>query len=72
MNCAECARLTAEYERLRRVYAMAVEALIATGYRATDAEYNKLKNSVAEARAQSEIAGFELDKHTFAVHLKAG
>jgi len=49
----------------------AVELLFATGYQATDAEYTKLKNSMEEARAQSEIAAFELNKHELSVHSKS-
>jgi hypothetical protein len=70
MDCAECARLTTEYERLRRTYVKVVELLFATGYRVTDVEYNTLRNSMEEAHAQSEIAAFELDKHKLSVHPK--
>jgi hypothetical protein len=42
MDCAECVRLTTEHERLRGAYVKAVELFFATGYRATDAEYNSL------------------------------
>jgi hypothetical protein len=68
MDCAECARLTTEHERLRRDYVKAVELLFAVGYRAADDEYIKLRNSMEEAHAQSEIAGFELNKHKLSVH----
>jgi hypothetical protein len=68
MDCAECARLKTEHERLRRVYVKAVDLFFATGYRATDAEHNMLKNSLEEARSQWEVARFELDKHKRSVH----
>jgi hypothetical protein len=68
MDCAECARLATDRERLRRAYVKAVELLFATGYRATDAEYTRLKNSLEEAHAQSEIAGFEVNRHKLSVH----
>jgi hypothetical protein len=68
MDCAECARLTTDHERLRRAYVKAVELLFATGYRATDTEYTRLKNSMEEAHAPSEIAGFELNQHKLSVH----
>jgi hypothetical protein len=72
MNCPECTRLMAEHQRLKQLYANAVELLFATGYQATDAEHKKLKNSIREAREQSEIARTAVDKHTFFVHSKAG
>jgi hypothetical protein len=72
MNCPECTRLMAEHQRLKRLYANAVELLFATGYQATDAEYKKLKNAIREAREQSEIARTAVDKHAFFAHSKAG
>lgn len=62
----------AEHERLKRLYATAVELLFATGYLIADAEHKKLKNSIEEARVQSEIARRELDQHRLFVHSKAG
>jgi hypothetical protein len=72
MNCPDCARLMAEHGRLKQLYAAAVDLLFATGYRVTDAEHKKLKNSVEEARVQSEIARRDLDSHRSLVHSKAG
>lgn len=72
MECPECARLTAEFERLKRLYGIAVDRRFAIGYQLTDAEYEELKNLVEEARAQSEIAGMNLETHRLAVHSKAG
>lgn len=72
MDCPECARLIAEHKRLKRSYAAAVEVLFATGYLVADAEHKKLRNSIEEARVQSEIAGRELDEHRLFVHSKAG
>jgi hypothetical protein len=68
----ECARLTDEFERLRRLYGMAVDRLFAVGHQVTDAEYEELKNSVDEGRVRSEIAGMNLANHRLAVHSKAG
>jgi hypothetical protein len=68
----ECARLTVEFERLKRLYGIAVDRRFAIGYQVTDAEYDELKNSVEEARVRSEIAGMNLEKHRLAVHSKAG
>lgn len=68
----ECARLTAEFERLRRLYGMAVDHLFTVGHQVTDAEYEELKNSVDDARVLSEIAGMNLANHRLAVHSKAG
>jgi hypothetical protein len=72
MNCPDCARLMAEHGRLKQLYATAVDLLFATGYQVTDAEHNKLKNSIEEARVQSEIARRDLDRHRHFVHSKAG
>jgi hypothetical protein len=72
MDCPECDRLMAEHERLKRIYATAVDLLFTTGYQAADSDYSKLRNSVEEAqRAQSEIAGFKLETHRIGVHSKA-
>jgi hypothetical protein len=59
----DCDNLAAEYERLKQVYAEAVDLLFTTGYQATDEEYLTLRNAVEEARAQSEIAGVRLSRH---------
>jgi hypothetical protein len=72
MDCPECARLMAEHQRLKRLYARAVDLLFATGYQATDAEHRKMKNSIDEARVQSDIARLELDKHRLFLHSRAG
>ena len=72
MECPDCARLTIEFERLKRFYGIAVDRLFATGYQITDAEHQELKNSVEEARVRFEIAGMNLEKHQLAVHSKAG
>jgi hypothetical protein len=61
-----------EHERLKQLYATAVDRLFAIGYQLTDAEHKKLKNSIEEARVQSEIARLDLDKHRLIVHSKAG
>ncbi len=61
-----------EHDRLKRLYAAAVDLLFATGYKVTEPEYAKLKNSTEEARVQVEIARLELERHRLAVHSKAG
>ena len=63
--------MQAEYAQLKKKYADAVDHLFAVGYRVTDAEYKKLKNSVEEARAQWEIARGKLDEHKLAVPTRA-
>jgi hypothetical protein len=63
MDCPECDRLTAEYERRKRHYFDAVELLFATGWQVTDGAHGALKNSVEEARAQWEISRFRLNTH---------
>jgi hypothetical protein len=72
VDCPECARLMAEHKRLKRIYATAVDHLFTTGYQVADVEYKELKNSIEEARVQSEIARRELDKHRLFLHSKAG
>lgn len=64
----DCAELTAEYERLKRRYAVIVNRLFTIGYQVTGAEYRELRNSVEEARIQTEIAGAQLKKHRLVVH----
>jgi hypothetical protein len=71
MNCPECARLLAEHQRLKQLYASAVDLFFATGYKAADAEHKKLKNAIGKARAQSEIARTAVEMHTLFVHSKA-
>ena len=71
------ANLTVEHARLKRLYGVAVDHLFAMGYQVTDAEYQRLKNSVEEARVQAQIAGTALAEHRAArvhakVHSKAG
>jgi hypothetical protein len=72
MECPECARLTVEFERLKRLYGVAVDRIFAIGYQVTDAEHEELKNFVEEARVRSEIAGMNLANHRLAVQSKAG
>ncbi len=72
MECPECARLTAEFERVTRLYGMAVDRLFTIGYQVADAEYEELKNFVDEGRVRSEIARMNCSNHRLAVHSKAG
>lgn len=72
MECPECARLTVEFERLTRLYGMAVDRLFTIGYQLTDAEHKELKNCVDEGRVRAEIARMNLANHRLAVHSKAG
>jgi hypothetical protein len=64
----DCAELTAEHERLKWRYAVIVNRLFSIGYQVTGAEYRELRNSVEEARIQTEIAEAQLKKHELAVH----
>jgi len=68
----ECARLTTEQERLKRLYGTTVDRLFAIGYQVTDAEYKKLRDSIEETFVQLQIAGQEIERHNFDVHSKAG
>jgi hypothetical protein len=64
----DCVELTAEHELLKRRYAVIVDRLFRIGYQVDAAEYRQLKNSVEEARIQTEIAGARLKKHRLGVH----
>jgi hypothetical protein len=59
----DCVELTAEYELLKRRYAVIVDRLFRIGYQVTGSEYRALKNSVEEAKIQAEIAGERLKNH---------
>jgi hypothetical protein len=60
MERSDYADLSAEHGRLRRIYAAAVDRLFALGYRVPDAEYQRLKNEVEQARVKAEIVGLKL------------
>jgi hypothetical protein len=63
MNCAECPRLLAQYETLKRDYATAVQALEAGRHRSSAREYIQLKIAVDATRRDSERAETELLQH---------
>ena len=63
MDCTKCDRLMAEDRHRRLLYASAVELFFASGWKASDAEYARLKNAVEETRTGSEIARFKLSQH---------
>jgi C4-type Zn-finger protein len=63
MDCPECSRLSADRERLKKVYETAVDLLFATGYRAEDCEYRRMKSSAAEARMNLETTQLKLESH---------
>jgi len=70
MDCAECARLVVEYERLEQAYATVVNVLNSRTETATASEYMRLRADADEARLDSEIARLELGQHK-RVHAKA-
>jgi hypothetical protein len=70
MECPDCARLRAEFERLERSYAMAVDALSANVGITRAAEYTWLRAAADEARIDSEVARLALEQHR-RVHAKA-
>jgi hypothetical protein len=63
MNCVECDRLRAEYERLLLAYASAVNLLSSRSGTAAAFEYMRLRAGADEARIDSEIARLELERH---------
>lgn len=61
MDHAQYARVTAECEHLKRVYARAVSRLFAIGYQATDSEYTKLRAVTEGLRVDLQIARREVE-----------
>ena len=68
LSVPDFTELTAEYERLKWRYGVVVDRLFTVGYKFGGVEYRELKNSVEEARIQTEIAWARLEKHRLAVH----
>jgi len=62
MDCAEYARATDEYERLKRLYMAAVSRLFAIGYQVTDSEYRRLRMLTEDLRIDLEIARAEVER----------
>ena len=68
MDCYECGRLLATYERRQKAYSVAYRALaMATGTVSTD-EYILINDAVQSARIDSEVARLELEDHHQSVH----
>lgn len=63
MDCAECDRLLAEYERLEQAYATAVNVLNSSAETANVSEYMRLRAAADEARLDSEVARLQLEQH---------
>ena len=63
MDCSECYRLAAEFERLARAYATAIGVLTASAHTARADEYAGLRVSADEARIDSGVARLELEQH---------
>jgi hypothetical protein len=63
MDCSECIRLTAGFDRLERAYAAKVGILTASAHTAQANEYTTLKVAADEARIDSEVARLELEQH---------
>jgi hypothetical protein len=63
MECAECTRLLAFYEKLKRDYVTAVQGLGAGRHSSSAREYIQLKIAVDETRRDSERAETELSQH---------
>ena len=69
MKCTECTRLLAEFERLERAYAAAIDALTFMRETAVPSEYPRLRRLASEARLNAEMARLELIKHQW-IHSK--
>jgi hypothetical protein len=63
VECPECVRLRAEYDRLKQGYGRVVALLFEIGYKATDAEHKQLREAAAEARLDSENARIGFERH---------
>jgi hypothetical protein len=63
MKCAECIRHLAEFERLERAYAAAIDALTAGRETATASEQSQLRRLANEARLNAEMVRLKLIKH---------
>jgi hypothetical protein len=63
MECSECSRLLAGYERLERDYAEAVHKLNARRNMADTEEYIGLRVAADGARLDSEVTRLELKQH---------
>jgi hypothetical protein len=63
MECAECTRLLAEHEKIKRDHAMAVQALDAKRHTSRVREYIQLKIAVDETRRDSDRVQTELQQH---------
>jgi hypothetical protein len=62
MNFDEYVRLNNQHERLKWDYRAAVDLLFDTGYLASDAEYARLKQSVAKARYDLEAVRAKIEQ----------
>ena len=63
MKCAECTRRLAEFERLERAYADAINTLTVRSETALPSEYTRLRRLANEARLNAEMARLDLIKH---------
>ncbi len=70
MQCLECARLLAEYEKLESDYGTAIQALGSKRDTGVASEYIRLRTAADEARIDCELARLELEQHK-RVHAKA-
>jgi hypothetical protein len=70
MQCPECDRLLAHYERLEGVYAIAIQTLGARRDSSLVSEYIRLRTAADEARVDCEVVRLELEQHK-RVHAKA-
>ena len=63
MDCAECERLTIEYESLETVYTFATRELSFNGERLHVEEYQRLHRIVKETRLHAESVRIALERH---------
>jgi hypothetical protein len=62
MDYDKYVHLHREHERMHQAYRAAVDLLIEAGFKATDAEYLRLKISAEDARHDLEIARLKLEE----------
>jgi hypothetical protein len=63
MDCAECVRLTSEYESLERAFAAAISELSSKQESVNVDEYQRLRRIAEDARLDAKVASLALEMH---------
>jgi hypothetical protein len=70
ITCSECVRCEDERTRAERAHIAAFVAFTRESETASPSEFEKLRSEASEARFNSEVARFELERHML-IHAKA-